>query len=308
MRIRSIATTALLAAFTALLAGCGESGDLTGTPAAGADGAGLVSLSFTAPTAAGTAASVASPSAGVPSPGLSVTRTDGQGNELRLDTLQLVLEEIELDREDDDECRDDSDGIADDDDCEEFEAGIRLFQVPLDGAVQKVLSIQVPAGTYDELEFEIDTPDDDESDDRQFVEDNPLFEEISVRAVGNYTPAGGQSSGFVFTADVDAEQEIALSPPLEVTGDGATNVTLRVDWPRWFTMDGTPDGTLFDPATANEDGPNEDRAEENIEESFEAFEDDDEDGEYDDDDQDDDDDGDDDQDDDDDEDDDDDDS
>jgi len=291
MRVRSIATIALLAASTALLAGCGESGNLTGAPSGGADGPGLVSLSFTAPGGTGTAATVTSSSRGAPAPSLSVTRTDEQGNELRLDSLQLVLEEVELDRADGDECRDDSEGQGDDDDCEEFESDIRLFRVPLDGSLEKSVTIQIPAGLYDELEFEIDDPDDDESDDRQFIEDHPTFEDISVRALGTYTPAGGQTSEFVFTADVDAEQEIELSPPLEVTGDAATNITLEVDWPRWFTDNGAPDGVLFDPATANEGGPNEDRAEENVEDSFEAFEDQDEDGDDDEDDDDQDDDG-----------------
>lgn len=276
MRFRAIATAALLAVGTSVLAGCGE--DAATGPRAGS---GSVTLSLAAAPDPGSSASVQTSAPRALSPAVSVTRTDGQGNELVLDSLQLVLEEVELKRAFVDSCPDDSD-TGTDDECEEFETDIRLFRVPLDGGIEETVTIQVPADTYDELEFEIDDPDDDEADDRQFMEENPTFAEISVRALGSYTPAGGQTADFVFAADIDAEQEVPLSPPLEVAEGESVNVTLRVDWPRWFTDDGTSSGTLVDPATANDGGPNEDLVEENIQNSFDVFEDDDRDGEDDD--------------------------
>jgi hypothetical protein len=83
---------------------------------------------------------------------------------------------------------------------------------------------------------------------------------------------------FTYETDLNEEQELPLNPAL-VIGEGAdasaTNVTLRFDVSTWF-VDGT--GRLFNPATANVGGPNENLAEDNIRNSIRAFEDEDKDG------------------------------
>ncbi|MEE8446464.1 MAG: hypothetical protein V3S52_02295 [Gemmatimonadota bacterium] len=99
---------------------------------------------------------------------------------------------------------------------------------------------------------------------------------------------GGRYDGesFEFMQDLDVEQEVELSPPLVVEeGAQPTNVTLLIDVTTWFVA---PDGSLIDPRTAGDGGPNEGLVEDNIRASIDGFEDEDEDGEGDDDDQDDD--------------------
>jgi hypothetical protein len=224
--------------------------------------AGRISFSVVVPTTSSASASLA--------PAFDLEQTDGT-NTLVLEEVQLVVHEVELEGEDD-ECEEDSadsgDSEDDGDDCEEFEAGPFLVDLPLDGQVETILAIDVPAGTYDELEFEIHEPEDD---DQEFVNDNPAFADISIRASGVYNGAP-----FVFTSDLDEEQEVELSPPLVVEeGAQPTNLTLEIDVATWFVG---PDGELIDPSTANDDGPNESLVEDNIEDSFEGFEDDDEDG------------------------------
>jgi hypothetical protein len=94
---------------------------------------------------------------------------------------------------------------------------------------------------------------------------------------------GGRYNGelFEFTQDLDEEQEVELSPPLVVEeGAQPTNVTVAIDVVTWFVA---PDGSLIDPRTAEDGGPNEGLVEENIRNSIEGFEDEDEDGEDDDD-------------------------
>ena len=87
---------------------------------------------------------------------------------------------------------------------------------------------------------------------------------------------------FVYTADVEAEQELDLSPPLEIAeGDGPKNLTFSMAMDLWFRDSA---GNLVDPSTAGRDGENEELVEDNIERSFEIFEDDDRDGDDDDDD------------------------
>lgn len=268
------AITAMLLA-TGLVA-CGD--DL------GPEASGTVSLSVTAAGAGSGSASLAAGTATATAaadrdtrgePDLSISETDGQGNTLVLDSVQVVLREIELERQED-ECDDVASG-EDDDECEEFEADIRLLRVPMDGSVDRVVSLDgVPADVYDELEFEVHKPDDDDAEGRAFIEDNPTFADVSVRAKGTFN-----GNAFVFTSDLNEDQEIELSPPLEVGGSDAAqvNVTLRLDVTGWFA-DGS--GTFVDPSTANDGGANENLVEDNIRDSIEAFEDDDEDGEADD--------------------------
>jgi hypothetical protein len=85
---------------------------------------------------------------------------------------------------------------------------------------------------------------------------------------------------FVFTADLNAQQRLALAQPL-VVAEAATDVgvTIKVDVSNWFS-DGA--GGLVNPETANKGGPNDSLVKDNIRDSFHAFRDDDRDGEDDD--------------------------
>jgi len=191
---------------------------------------------------------------------------------LEISRVAIVLREIEMERVDDDDCDDHVAG--DDDSCEEFEIGPILLELPLDGSIDQLVSADVPPGTYDELEFEIHKPESD-GDDEAILTANPEFDGVSIRVEGTF-----DGEDFVFLQDLDAEQEIDLSPPLVVEeGSGPIDVTLRLDVSGWFVR---PDGSLIDPRTANKDQPNEEIVEDNIERSIDVFEDDDQDGEPDD--------------------------
>lgn len=202
-------------------------------------------------------------------PARAVTQTDGS-NTLVLERVALVAREIELERALADDCDDVAGG---EDDCEELEAGPILLELPLDGTVSHVVSIEVPADTYDEIELDIHKAEAPE--DQAFLDLNPGFEGVSIRVEGTWN---GES--FVFLQDLDEEQEIELTEPLVIEeGAGPHNITLELDVGTWF-QDGT--GALVDPRTANHGGGNESLVEDNIRQSIEAFEDDDEDGEHDD--------------------------
>ena len=188
-----------------------------------------------------------------------------QGNDtLVITKAEIVLREVELRRASAESC------IDGDDACEEFEAGPVLVDLPTDPGVRQRFTLDVPADTYIEIEFDLHKPDDDDPADQAFIAANPAFADISVRVQGTFN---GQA--FVFTSDVNEEQELALSPPLVVAEDVSTNLTVFVDLRAWFR---TAAGTLIDPATANKGGPNEGTVTENIRSSFEAFEDADADG------------------------------
>ncbi len=276
-------TIAALAGLAGGTAACGDS--VTGP---GAAGDGSVSLSFAVRTAATGSASIASPN-------FDIVLNDGQ-NTLEITRVAMVVREIELERQFD-ECDDSSsdnsgsdssgsdssgddsgsdssgDDSSDDDSCEELSFGPELVELPVDGGTDRVITLQnVEAGVYDEIEFDIHKPDDDTQADRAFIAQHPEFRRVSIRVEGlfNGTP-------FLYLTDLNEDQEIHLADPIVVgPGSGPVNVTLSLDVSSWFER---ADGSLIDPATANDGGPNEDLVEDNIENSIEGFEDDDFDGE-----------------------------
>jgi hypothetical protein len=260
---------AALAGLAGITAGCGEDG-LTGP---GAAGDGTVSLSVAIRTAPTNSATVASPN-------FDILLDDGL-NTLEITRAAVVLREIELEKQFD-ECDDSSSGSladddsssgSDDDGCEEFSAGPELVELPMDGSTDRVITLNdVDAGIYDEVELEVHKVGDDTQAERDFVSANPSFDGISIRVEGRYN-----GSDFLYVTDLNEEEEIHLADPIEVgPGAGPVNVTVSFDVSSWFER---ADGSLIDPATANEGGPNENLVEDNIKNSIEGFEDDDFDGE-----------------------------
>jgi len=220
-----------------------------------------VSLSFSTSRSASAAAP------GFRAGSMADTLDDGS-NELVLATVEIVLREIELKRMNHDDC--DSTSVSDDS-CEEFDAGPLLVNLPLDGAIETELTIDVPPDVYDEIEFDIHKVSNDDPEDADFRAQHPDMVRKSIRATGTYN---GQP--FTYETDLNVEQEHDLMPPLTIE-EGATtaNVTVFVDVGAWF-VDGA--GNLIDPMTANKGGSNEGLVKENIKRSVEAFEDDDRDG------------------------------
>ncbi len=79
---------------------------------------------------------------------------------------------------------------------------------------------------------------------------------------------------FVFTSDLDVDQEIEINPPLVVGASTDVQVTLMVDVSTWF-MNGL---AVVDPSLALKGGPLEAVVKNSIEASLEAFHDDNHDG------------------------------
>jgi hypothetical protein len=185
-------------------------------------------------------------------------------------SAELVVREVELKRVEAEGC----DDVVGNGDCDEFETGAVLAALPLGTtATETVLSIDAPAGMYDELEFKIHKPEAPE--DADFLAANPTFAGVSIRVKGTYSQAGTRSD-FTFESDLNEDQEIALSPPLTVSEGQPASVTLRIDIASWF-LNGA--GTaLVNPATANKGQANEGVVKDNIEASIDAFRDDDHNG------------------------------
>jgi hypothetical protein len=254
--LRKSVKVATLTACGILLAACGSDNESTTQP--------VVRLNLASRpvgVAAARLASIAAP----------YTVTDGSGNTLTFESVQLVMREIELERaESSVACGDDDSTEGDDgsDDCEELEFGPVLVDVPLGAGPARALSVEVTPGLYEKLEFEIHKPE--SSGDAAFIAANPDFDGVSVRVIGTYN-----GTPFTYMSDLDVEQEQEFAPPLEVVDAQATELTLLVNIDNWFRTEG---GVLLDPASANDGQPNEGQVKSNIETSLNAFEDDDQDG------------------------------
>ncbi len=185
---------------------------------------------------------------------------------LVLSSVEVVFREIELKRLEVADC----DVEPEPEGCEEFEAGPVLVSLPLSAGAEAAFALDIPPGTYTEIELDVHKVNDD-AEDAAFRQAHPAFIDKSIRVTGTFN---GQA--FVFESDLDVEQELDLSPALVVEdASTATNITVFVNVDGWF-RDNL--GGLIDPATANKGFDNEGIVKENIKNTMEAFEDEDEDG------------------------------
>jgi hypothetical protein len=233
--------------------------------AACSDGAGpgpSVSLSFATRSSAG--APLARPAS---APGAATialagdTLSDG-ANTLVINSAQIVLREVELKRQEVTDCDDEPEPAG----CEDFELGPVLVDLPLGAGAEEQVTVDLPPGTYTEIEFEIHKVSHDGQEDAAFRAAHPEFAEKSIRVTGTFN-----GTPFTFESDLDVEQELDLSPALVIADSvTATNVTVRVGIANWFRAS---NGSLVNPDTGNTGGANESLIKENIKQSVEAFED-----------------------------------
>ncbi|WP_420129002.1 hypothetical protein [Longimicrobium sp.] len=219
---RTFAAAALLA-----LSACADN------PAAGGGGDNTVRLRF------GVAGGQALASAGrFQTSGTEQLTITGANGTLRIDDLRMVMAEFELDGDDDvNRCSDDA-GAADD--CEDFNAGPMFIDFPLTGGPVPVSSGNVPAGTYEEVEFEVEDLDDDEENPAERARIEQLRAQIlaqfpdwprgaSLLVVGTFTPTGGAPQSFRAFVEAEIEIETELSPRLVVGVGESRSVDVLLD-------------------------------------------------------------------------------
>lgn len=254
-----------------------------------------VSACSTGPSSGGSPVSVSTATRRGPLPGARGAFFSAQatplmvslgGNSLVLTSVQLVAKHIEFKRagkdvvcENDVQAETELNGESDQPgaaDCEELTAGPVLLDLTLAPGATQSFSVDVPAGTFDEVQLHIHRVTRDDPADQAFLATHPEFEGSSIRVTGTYQAGSGPASAFAYGTDLDVEQELALSPPLTTDGSTPRNLTLFVDVSRWFMA---PDGrALIDPSTAGPGGANRALVESNIKASFAAFEDENRDG------------------------------
>ena len=237
--IRSLVSTIILAVF---LAGCGDgTGPESGT---------RVTIGFTAgSSAAQTSGAQAAPRM-VSAAG--VAPLDGNNGILTLTDVWMILAEFELEKA--------SGSCALDPDmhCHDFEVPPALLHLPMDGGIVEVVTeSEVPDGSYDELEFEVEDllDDDDDATLIQAVRDQILAalitdwpDEASMLVEGTFRPKpvvpGVDPIPFRVYFDAEIEIEIEFDEILEIpTVEGDLILTVDVQPDLWFML---PDGDVLD--------------------------------------------------------------
>ena len=250
-------TTTVLAALALpfVLAACGA-GDAPGLAGPGAGE--RVTVAFAVGSSATAGVAVAS------APSSDALVLSGPNGTLELTTIAFIVAELELD------CDDDRSGP-----CADFEAPPAFVDLPLGSGSVDVTSRAIPAGSYDELEFEIeelDVDDDDSASERAHAEALlaeirqrfPGFpEDASMVVEGVFTPSGDAPRPFLVYVEAEVEVELDLVPPLTIAADGSGSRSLVVDVQPalWFVRaDGTVrdlsrfDGNLVELEVEIEDG------------------------------------------------------
>jgi hypothetical protein len=205
-----------------LLAACGVGG---------APGTAQVTVAFGV-DAASASGSLATAQAG------NTLELSGSNGVLELTTVAFIVSELELDCDDDGRTGP----------CADFEAPPAFVVLPLGSGTVDVTSRAIPAGIYDELEFEVedlDVDDDDGPAKRAQIE--ALLAEIrdaypgfpaeaSMVVEGAFTPTDGDARPFRVFFDAEVEVEMDLEPRLIVDADGTGSRSLVVDVQpaRWF--------------------------------------------------------------------------
>ncbi len=231
MHARKLLITTILAPLA--LAACGDS--VTGGSGGGGD-AKPVAIRFGVSAGAATNAAPLGPS-----------RQEGQGDQLvvtgangtlTITDIRMIVAEFEVDGDDDvNACQQNGGG----DDCEDFQAGPLFIDLPLTGSTVPVSTGEIPPGTYDEVEFEVEDLDDDEENaaERQRIE--ALLAQVraqfadwprdaSMLVTGTFTPTGGQPRAFRVFIEAEIEVEVDLNPPLVITESSTSrDVSILLD-------------------------------------------------------------------------------
>lgn len=238
-----------MAALAVVVAACG---DTTGSDT------GRIALRFGTVPLSGASTSIDGAALSVAADELTITGSNGT---LEIEDIQLIVSEVELKRLDDAECEGDDDdrqGVQqdvrlderrgdddeDEEECEEFEGGPFLVDLPLGGGEVTVLEEEIPAGTFTAIEFEIeDFEMEDDDDDGEGRRANQLLAQLrtlypnvppgaNMVVKGTFTPTTGPARPFIVYFNADVEIKERFPEPLLVDEGGG--ITVRIDPSKWF--------------------------------------------------------------------------
>lgn len=155
-----------------------------------------------------------------------------------------------------------------DEDSLDFETGPIILNLNLDGGVTEVAVAEVKPGIYDEIEFDVHKPEDNEEvSDTDFRIGDSGDERFSIVIRGII-----DGEEFLYRSNENFDLEIEPAYNIEITeNDINFDITLSIDVSKWFLDE---QGNPLDPRNFE----HENAIDESIERSFDVFEDNDRDG------------------------------
>jgi hypothetical protein len=245
-------SSALSLAALALLSACGGADSPVSSDAAGSTS---LSVSFAATGAASVNAAGNAVIVGTANDTMVISK------------VQLVLEHVKLRKSGVSACPDSMapstsrSRSSDDRGCSRLDLGPSLLDLPLSGTSTSPLAVTVPAGTYREIEFELEdvsTSSRSSQAEKDFLTAHPEFRDVSVRVTGTY-----KGTAFTFLSHAKAEVEFEFEPALVVQTGVNDNVRIDLDLAAWFK---TAAGAVIAPTVTNQTA-----IDQNIISSFSAF-------------------------------------
>jgi len=178
----------------------------------------------------------------------------GSNGTLELDGVWMIVAEFEL-KGTQTAVGEGCPGEEEEDDCHGFEAPPFFLELPLGDGSVSVATDEVPPGTYNGFEFEVEDLDDEDEEDgfgaselmgqiRASFPDWP--EQASLLVTGTFTPTEGDPRPFRVFVDAEIEIEKRLDPPLVIADDGTAEfeaIVVHVDPLAWFRRS---DGSVWD--------------------------------------------------------------
>ena len=178
---------------------------------------------------------------------------EGSNGELNLTGIWVIVEEFELEPVEVTDCDIEPEPAG----CADFKQKYFFINVPLDGTTITVVSAEIPDGSYDELEFEVDDVEVDPDDPEEQAEADLIAallltvrgqfptwpEEASMLVTGTWNPTNGPAVSFETYFDADIEVEMDLVPVLTVAdGVASRDLTILLRPDLWFLR---ADGTVW---------------------------------------------------------------
>lgn len=134
-----------------------------------------------------------------------------------------------------------------------------ILNIPLDGSPFEITHVDIPRGSYDELELEIRKPENKIDIDNSDFRDGSGSYSLVVKGTFN-------GVDFTYRSAEDFEIDVDFSPYIEIKSGQTTVIAITIDFADWFEED---NGGLLDP----NDSLNKKQINKNIEDSFSDFED-----------------------------------
>ncbi len=146
---------------------------------------------------------------------------------LSLDSVKIMMKNVEL-------FSDSMGGEWRHEEYEEVKSGPFIVNLNLSGSINTIALTNIPAGTYNGVNFEIHRLNRHEAViDSEFIDSTCGENGYSMIVTGSYL-----GNPFIYKSRQSFNQHVLFTNPVAVTSDGLINVTLTVDPYSWFNQNG----------------------------------------------------------------------